>query len=237
LFHTINAVGLTDIGLKRKQNQDIYALQKNFFVLADGMGGPSAGQIAASHAVAFLCSEVQKENFKKTPFFLITKKLRTITKLTHEHVKYIASLKKSYKGMGTTMSSLLFVKNYLYISHVGDSRVYRLREKKLDLISIDHTKLTPSKQCKGGVQLQRKCLTQAVGSTNNFDPMVKRYKAQISDRYLICSDGLTDLIEEKELQEHLLNEDKLEALSETLIEEAKSRGGHDNITVVLLDLN
>lgn len=234
--HKINAVGLTDIGLKRKQNQDIYALQKNFFVLADGMGGPSAGQIAASHAVAFLCSQVQKENFKTTPFFLIPKKLRSITNKTHEHVKDIASLKTDYKGMGTTMSSLLFVKKNLYISHVGDSRVYRLRDKKLECITIDHAKFTASNQSRNGVELQRKCLTQAVGSTKKLDPMVKRHRAQKKDRYLICSDGLTDLIQDQELQDYLSTTDKLEALSETLIEEAKARGGHDNITVVLLDL-
>ena len=159
-----------------------------------------------------------------------------MTKLTHDHVQYIASLKKYYKGMGTTLSALLFVNKNLFITHVGDSRIYRLREKKLELISVDHIKFNPSKKSKNGVQSQRKCLTQAVGSSLKFNPHIKRYGVKKSDRYLICSDGLTDLIDDQDIMGYLSQDQDLSLLSELMIQEAKTRGGHDNITVVLLDL-
>ena len=135
--------------------------------------------------------------------------------------------------MGTTLCALLFSKEFVVYSHVGDSRIYRLREGKLTPLTQDHTILEKS----GSVSLPRKILTKAIGTSMFVAPDVNKDRVEVGDTYLLCSDGLTDLVSDDVIETLLMRYTNLDQASHHLIETAKERGGHDNITLLLTRVN
>ncbi len=244
----LTSYGLSDIGLVRPNNEDVWSsLQESkFFALADGMGGHNAGEVAAKEAVLFLCSSI-KEFFTSNKERWETLDLCTFTRLWIENannwIYHLGKQKKEYQGMGTTLCTLLFQRRSLIYGHVGDSRIYRFRKQRLDLLTIDHS-LKNELISQGKFQesndrpfLHRNILTRAIGTHGNVEAEIQIAPVNKDDLYLMCSDGLTDYVSDKEIYSVLSKTKDPRKVTKMLIETAKEKGSVDNITIVNVRVN
>ncbi len=242
---TIESFGKSDIGLIRNNNEDVFRElpKEKFFVLADGMGGHNAGEIAALRAVEYMCSGIQ--NFfinKKDSLELedIETQIESVIENTNLWVHHLGSSNPNFYGMGTTLCSILFFKEFIIYSHVGDSRIYRFRNGTLSLLTNDHTvfsKNLPTLENRNGVSLPRKVLAKAIGTSIFVSPEIKSEKVEVGDIYLLSSDGLHDLVSDTTIESLLKNSSDLNQVANHLIETAKESGGHDNITLLLVKIH
>lgn len=241
----IESVGKSDIGLVRTHNEDVFRelTKERFFVLADGMGGHNAGEIAAARAVEYMCSAVQ--NFFVKPVESIeldqvTSHIGALIENTNLWVHHLGSSDPKLHGMGTTLCSILFHQNFIIYSHVGDSRIYRMRQKKLEQLTSDHiidtskNRKSPLSETQKAVSSSKKVLAQAIGTSIMVRPEVDKQAIESGDVYMMCSDGLSDLVHHEEIEDVLAHESDLIKAASTLIEKAKAKGGRDNITLVLV---
>ena len=230
--YKIDYYGDSDVGLVRKKNEDSFAIltSENFFALADGLGGHKAGEVASKEAVSYLCSAV-KELFA-TKSQLTAKKLEESLSHIYQNVSnwvhHLSSNIEEYRGMGTTLSSALLFDEHLIYSHIGDSRIYQLRDKKLTQLTLDHSQIELN---------QSKSLTQIIGSSRRIKTDSKCVSVSKGDIYMICSDGLTDSVKESQIYA-ILSDTNLPAKTKAkaLIESARRQGGSDNITVLMIEL-
>lgn len=238
----IESFGKSDIGLIRNNNEDVFRElpKEKFFILADGMGGHNAGEIAASRAVEYMCSAIQNL-FLNPPDSLELEELQShvgsVIEKTNLWVHHLGVSNPSCYGMGTTLCSILFFKEFIIYSHVGDSRIYRFRQGKLSPLTSDHTvihKNDTTIENRNGVSFSRKVLAKAIGTSIFVSPEVGADKAEVGDIYLLCSDGLTDLVSDSLIETLLKNYTDLTQVGNHLIETAKESGGHDNITLLLI---
>jgi serine/threonine protein phosphatase PrpC len=242
---SIESFGKSDIGLIRNNNEDVFRElpKEKFFVLADGMGGHNAGEIAASRAVEYMCSGIQ--NFfinKKDSLELedIETQIESVIENTNLWVHHLGTSNPKFYGMGTTLCSILFFKEFIIYSHVGDSRIYRFRKGTLSLLTNDHTvysKNLPTLENRNGVSLPRKVLAKAIGTSIFVSPEIKSEKVEVGDIYLLSSDGLHDLVSDTTIESLLKNSSDLNQVASHLIETAKESGGHDNITLLLVKIH
>ncbi|NDD57685.1 MAG: Stp1/IreP family PP2C-type Ser/Thr phosphatase [Chlamydiae bacterium] len=246
-FFEVSSYGISDQGLIRKNNEDVWGSlpSQNFFVLADGMGGHNAGEIAAREAVDSLVTHVKnifsssrKEN--KHPEHL-AKHLQYAIQDTNCLIKEMACTHSAYSGMGTTLCCILLHKNQLIYANVGDSRIYRYRQS-LDQISEDHSlknhllkkgKLTPENMERYPYKNR---LTKALGTQSHIVPDIGFLDVFSGDIFFLCSDGLTDHLSDAEITQIINATSCIEEIANTLINEAKLKGGKDNITVVMVKL-
>lgn len=235
---------ITDVGLVRKDNQDSYYVSKDLelplYILADGMGGHNAGNIASNMAVNII-----KDVFLSNRDILDTKDnvISTIKKSIRDanHNIYKKSLTRDqYSGMGTTVTLAYILDRTIYIGHVGDSRAYYIDDKNIEQITEDHS-LVNELIKKGNIteaeardHPKKSTITRAVGTSN--DVKVDIYKKEyIKDHnLLICSDGLTDMIKDEKILEIINGEGDIIVKSKNLVGSANDKGGLDNITVILL---
>ncbi|MGM0602759.1 MAG: Stp1/IreP family PP2C-type Ser/Thr phosphatase [Bacillota bacterium] len=228
---------VTHRGKIRENNEDNYLIDKenSFFLVADGMGGHAAGEVASEIAVEkssdFTCS-------KNTD---ILADLKNLVSSVNEKIIKESSKNPSYLGMGTTYSAVLIKKESLYFTHVGDSRIYIFREGKLEQINEEHS-LVADLIKEGKIEKkdafnhpQRHILTQALGLEKNLKIDEGKLDIFADDIVLLCTDGLTDLIREEEI-EKLIDEFRgnLDLLAEKLLNTALENGGSDNITFILI---
>ena len=242
---------ISDVGLKRDNNEDAFRVleKEQFFILADGMGGHNAGEVASSRAVEYMCSAMQ--NFLLTPpIDLSTDDLKShlfaLVENTNLWVHHLGASDPTLFGMGTTLSSFVVYRNKIIYSHVGDSRIYRFRDNQLVQLTRDQvvSSLPPlsfeedeaTQEFDDRIQLGRKMLAQAIGTSILVAPEVGELDAKSGDLYLICSDGLTDCVENETIESVLRNSTSLDDSGEELISMAKAGGGHDNITLVLVQV-
>lgn len=231
----------TDQGKKRKYNEDnLYVdKEKGIFLLADGMGGHQAGEVASDIAVrksyAYLKDRLaQTENEKEILKLLVESLINA-----HNAIKEKARSDLNLMGMGTTLIQVVVKNNTVYICHVGDSRVYLLRENLKQLTkdqtvgaylaehNIMPTEAIPPRSWH--------TLTQAVGVSENPVPELKTVEMKKGDFLLLCTDGLTDMLSDEEIEKIILkNADNIEKAVEKLIKEANHKGGKDNISVILI---
>jgi serine/threonine protein phosphatase PrpC len=232
----VTAVGRTDPGLKRKHNEDAYAILEDhhLFVIADGMGRHAAGEVASQ-----LCVDAISEAFR-TAAFGATKnpplpkratRLRGAILLANERILTAAQENDAYAGMGTTVVSAYFSPNNqrVYIAHVGDSRCYRLRGGKLTQLTTDHTLGAAGIQGKSAAVLSR-----AVGIEENVEVDISMESPLPADIYLLCSDGLSRMVQNDEIQLTLESIKDLEEATKVLVDKANQGGGRDNITAILV---
>lgn len=233
----------TDIGMTRTMNQDSYSVsnEENYklYILADGMGGYKGGEIASKVAVTAV------EKYIKEKFLIITKDKETILNMINDAIEFAntAIFDESrhdieLHDMGTTIEVCLIYKNKLYIGHVGDSRIYRIRKNIIRKLTTDHSYV--EKLVKDGEitreqafhHPKKNLLIKALGTRGKVEPEIV-YKALAKDDILvICSDGLTNMVREDRILEIIKeNEDKA---VDRLITEANEAGGLDNITVILI---
>ncbi len=236
----ITAIGISDVGSTRTNNEDVWVTlpEIGFFAVADGMGGNNAGEVAAKETIDSLVSSV-KNLHKKTTLELITE-IRSAIEKANRHVHEMSSQNKSYQGMGTTLCLLMRTKEAIIHAHVGDSRVYRLRNKKLSLLTQDHSLF--AKWLATG-KLAEKCetpypykhvITRAIGGSGKANPEIAVATLQEGDVFFLCSDGLPDVLSLTEMEEILNDTSLLQKSAHELIEKAKIKGGSDNMTIVMV---
>lgn len=250
LYPALDIVGLTDVGMVRDCNEDAIAsdVTMGFVVLADGMGGYQAGEVASGIAVLSIAAEL-------TEFILwqrsagIDKALasqqhaqlvREVVKTANSAIFNVAQTQQHCAGMGTTLVLGLFSQQKLLCGHIGDSRLYRLRNQNLAQLTVDHSLL--QEQITAGIitaaqakeAINRNLVTRALGVAPEVSVELNEFDVEAGDIYLFCSDGLTDLVEDEVIQSTLNLSSNLEYAAEILLQIANDNGGHDNISVVLV---
>ena len=242
--YKITAIGLSDIGLVRQNNEDVWAQipKRNLFVLADGMGGHQAGEIAARETVQTLCDAILKGlDIEDEEISLEEARHLVIDSIeeVNTHVYKMAKKDLELRGMGTTLCCLLFHAKGLIYGHVGDSRIYRLRNKRLFQMTKDHSlmrellDLGQLNERHAGEFQYRNIITKAVGTESSVDPSVRISPLNDGDIYMMCTDGLSDLLSKDELETIMNSAHNLGEAAHKLVQAAKDKGGHDNITLVL----
>ncbi|MBB6346279.1 Stp1/IreP family PP2C-type Ser/Thr phosphatase [Nonomuraea muscovyensis] len=227
----------SDVGLLREGNEDSAYASGRLLAVADGMGGHAHGEVASSVAIAAMASleEVQPGGDLLNA---IEAAVRDANRRLHEMVGRDPSL----KGMGTTLTAMLWHGTQVALVHVGDSRAYLLRRGELYQITHDHTlvqqlvddgRITPEE---AATHPQRSILLRALDGSGEVDPDLTLREAQIGDRYLLCSDGLSGVVSAETLHATLTNIDDPEEVVRQLIDLANRGGGPDNITCVLADV-
>jgi serine/threonine protein phosphatase PrpC len=245
----ITSFGLSDIGLVRHNNEDIWMelSPERFYVLADGMGGHQAGEVASREAVIALCHSFQKYLKRKSKnsrsFAEARHSLRRAIEQANSVVYKMGRSHEMLRGMGTTLCCLYFHEEGLVYAHVGDSRIYCLRDHHLIQLTQDHSLLRELvdlgqlNEHQAGDFLYKNIITKAVGTEPYIDPTVNWCEIKPGDRFLMCSDGLSDLLSLHDIEEVLNQYPDAQAAAQQLVDTAKERGGHDNVTVVLVDVD
>ncbi|MFZ5943826.1 MAG: Stp1/IreP family PP2C-type Ser/Thr phosphatase [Bacillota bacterium] len=230
---------LTDIGLVRKANEDKYLTDKNrgLFVVADGMGGHEAGEIASSIAIKTLDVVLTNEYIASYQRDGLIEAIRKANQLIYQEAKQNIN----FSGMGTTITAALFIEKTLHIAHIGDSRAYLIRDNSIRLLTKDHSlvgellrhgELTENEAQK---HPHRNVLTRALGTEAEVEIDLTQVEVKSGDMLLLCSDGLYSLVKDFEiLQEIITNRVDMKATVNNLVKTALNRGGMDNITVVLV---
>lgn len=230
--YIIESFGISDLGLARDTNEDVFheIPIHRFFVLADGMGGHNAGEIAAKEAVHHLSTSIcqifssQEETtlFEKPLPDLLHKAILGANRWVHQ----LSEQKEEFQGMGTTLCCFLLHEDNLVCAHIGDSRIYRFR-KTLEQITEDHRVLSTTSN-------KKNMITRAVGTSPHVEPTINTLPVFSNDLYFLCSDGLTDYVSDEEisaiLQDHLC----IKSASQELVRTAKNKGGGDNITILMV---
>ncbi len=229
-------------GLVRENNEDcIYANDSlGIYILADGMGGHNAGEIASNIAVNIV-AETLSQVIANTPDEGIFDAMANAMNAAYWEINAKARSNLSFMGMGTTLV-ILFIRDFkAYVAHVGDSRSYLFSENKLQQITIDHTmgdQLLASGVARENIpEKQFHTLTQALGHGSVPIPDFNTIDVNVGDLLLLCSDGLTDMLSDVEIKSVLsCDTNSLEYLAINLIDAANASGGHDNVSVVLAKL-
>ena len=234
---SFRAAGRSDVGLVRNNNEDSGFIGKHFLLVADGMGGHAAGELASSTTVAIVA---QVDN-NKDKLEDLESKLIEIPKVITKELKNAINKDSSRAGMGTTLTAAVIQEDQLKISHVGDSRAYLVRNKQISRITkdqtyiqslIDNNEITES-EAKN--HPQRSLLLQAIDGITESIPVITSTEILENDKILLCSDGLTNVVTDDEILEIINQFDYVGAVS-ALIEKALENGGPDNITVIVADL-
>ncbi len=240
------ASGASDIGKKRKTNQDAihYNVEKHFFVVADGMGGHNGGDIASQMATK-LVPEFLISHWNLDPTVLLQKSIQE----TNRSIKNYAEKHRDLQGMGTTVVSLLFRGPYVYVGNVGDSRSYLINKQKIYQLSKDHSlvqeKLNYGIYCRDQAALdpQKNVLVKTVGFEDEIDVDVFTYKVNKNDIFMICSDGLHGKVSDEDIlfiiKSHIPEPQKckqsdIDNCVHALIKQANDNGGNDNISVIVV---
>lgn len=247
------AFGLTDIGRKRKHNEDSFVidLSEGLFVVADGMGGHAAGEVAAKIAVdtieEFITDTSQKME-STWPFQynhqwrFNSNRLAVAVEKANERVITAVAKQPALKGMGTTLVGGILNGSGMSLAHVGDSRAYRRRSGELRRLTDDHSWV--HEQIVTGILTEEEAkshplknvVTRALGGGPTVLPELQEYDLQPGDQYLFCSDGLTTMLSDDEISRVLAAGGDPEAICRDLIEQANDRGGLDNITAIVVEV-
>jgi protein phosphatase len=227
----------TDTGRRRRRNEDAYVCEPPLFAIADGMGGAQAGEVASGLAAAVLGEAGGDERGEDRVRSLIQEANRRVFRRSSEDA--------AASGMGTTMTVALVDADTgtIVLGHVGDSRAYRVRGGELEQLTEDHSlvgELRRSGQLsreEAEAHPQRSVITRAVGTEPDVDVDVETIRAEPGDRFLLCSDGLTDMVSDGEILSLLEESNDLDAAARALVDAANRGGGEDNITVVLFQLD
>ncbi|RPH52124.1 MAG: serine/threonine-protein phosphatase [Desulfobacteraceae bacterium] len=246
----IESTGISDVGRKRKGNEDALLLDDsmNLFVVADGMGGHKAGEVASNIVVKTIhdymkrfndnSSEVEELEDSDNSLSKYANRLVSSIHLANKGIYGLSQTNESYQGMGSTVSAVLFTEENLIAANVGDSPIYLIHDGSIELLSVPHTVLAeqaaidPEGARKLGPHF-RHMLTQAVGIGLTLKPDVCETPCFKGDILVLSSDGLSDKVTPEEILETVKNE-KLQKTCQALVDLANERGGDDNVTVIVL---
>ena len=241
---------LTDTGMVRDHNEDCIGTNAEIalMVLADGMGGYNAGEVASGIAVQTISElaaegadrEIRHDRDSTTGFMRQTIVLRDAITRSNKIIYQTAQSQKHCEGMGTTLVACMFEDNKISVAHVGDSRAYRLRGGKLEQLTLDHSLLQElvDRGFYSAEEAQRSTnrnyVTRALGVEPTVDVEIQEFECQIGDIYLLCSDGLPDMVEDDDIHLTISTFNaSLDVVSQQLVQLANDNGGRDNISVML----
>jgi len=246
----IEVAGYTHVGMKRNHNEDNYLIltDENLCCVADGMGGHSSGEIASKIAVEELAEffrMTSRDEDATWPFKMDKgrnydeNRLATGIKLANKSIFDKASADQKYKGMGTTIVSVHFTNAAAYVGHVGDSRVYYFRQGVLRQVTEDHSLLNDYLKAKKLTPEEienfphKNVIVRALGMKETVAVDVAKVEPQQGDVFLLCSDGLSGMVTDPQMQDILTRTTELEKACSQLIDMANAAGGNDNVTCVL----
>lgn len=243
----------TDVGMRRNHNEDCFGIleKDQLLLVADGMGGHAAGEVASGLATVEVGSFyhwTQERTDKPWPFeknpelTLLENRLVCAIKVANRRIFETArSGDGGRRGMGTTLAAAAINGDQICIAHVGDSRVYRIQDGEITRLTRDHSLLEQFKEINPGMTREeennfphRNVITRALGLTDDVEVDVKQYALRAGDQFLLCSDGLSGHVEDEEILAVVDEAADLKAAVTNLVDLANEHGGNDNITVVLL---
>ena len=234
---SFRAAGRSDVGLVRENNEDSGLIGKHFLLVADGMGGHAAGELASSTAVSI----VAQVDSNKDKLDYLNQKLQNIPNVITKELKNAITKDSSRAGMGTTLTSAVIEGSFLKVSQVGDSRAYLVRDKKIIRLTKDQTYIqslidnNEISEEEAKTHPQRSLLLQAIDGITESIPAISTHEILQNDKLILCSDGLTNVVSDEEILEIINKFDYVGAVS-ALIEKSLEHGGPDNITVIVADI-
>lgn len=253
LLSSLEMESATHTGMVRSHNEDSVDVepQIGLAVLADGMGGYNAGEVASGIATALITAGLREALTrldahtidKESGSLVASKLLHDVVIQANSSIYESANSQPQYAGMGTTLVVGLFCDNKVAVAHIGDSRCYRLRENQLELITRDHSLL--QEQIDSGLltkeaarrSLNKNLVTRALGIEANVVPEIHEHAVQPGDIYLLCSDGLNDMVEDEDIELTVSSlSANLPLAASQLLQMANDAGGRDNISVVLIKI-
>jgi PPM family protein phosphatase len=251
LAQSLEIASHSDAGMVRSHNEDSIAADasKGLVVLADGMGGYNAGEVASGMATTVLVTELQHLLEERSPHEvdvesglpLAQRLLREQIAKTNTSIYQASQSQPQYAGMGTTLVVALFYDNRMTVAHIGDSRLYRLRGDEFKQITRDHSLL--QEQIDSGMitpeqakmSQNKNLVTRALGIDPTVEPEIHDYETQPGDIYLLCSDGLCDMVSDDDMGMVLQTlSSNLKLCAEHLVQMANDNGGRDNVSVILV---
>ncbi len=238
----IKTAYLTDTGRKRELNEDyVYASEKpvgnlpNLFIVADGMGGHNAGDFASDFTVKTMVEEIEA-SFEKNPSIIFQKAIS----VANQKLREIAANDLSKRGMGTTVVAATCLGKYLQVANVGDSRLYVVNNT-IKQITTDHSYVEEMIR-RGNLQREnarsnpnKNIITRAVGAKNEIQADIYVVELKPGDLLLMCSDGLSNMLEDEEMRMIIKRQRDIVEMAEELVKAANENGGKDNISVILID--
>ena len=251
--NAITVVRQTHVGLVREHNEDAIAsdLSIGLLLLADGMGGYKAGEVASEIAVLMIAAELTESMqhgvrySQSLPRRLPESKIMIdAVKKTNATIYHISQNEPQCAGMGTTLVAAIFTDNQLIVGHIGDSRLYRLRGEMLTQLTEDHSLI--QEQINAGlisleqaeVSTKKNLVTRALGVDEEVELELQVFEVAVGDMYLLCSDGLSDLVKDAVIAKILLDaNNNIIVAANKLIETANENGGSDNISVIIAQVN
>lgn len=239
----MKAYSVTDVGQRRKINQDyVFASAKavgnlpNLFIVADGMGGHNAGDFASKCAVSAVIEYIEQSQ-EQNPIKLI----REAVQLANARLLEEASKQMELAGMGTTMVVTTICGHYAYTANVGDSRLYLIADDEIRQITKDHSLVEEMVRLGQITKEEARChpdkniITRAIGASKQVDVDFFDYKLEPDSVLLMCSDGLSNMVEENEILRIVIGDGSIGERAQTLINTANDHGGRDNIAVILIE--
>ena len=242
----MESFAITDIGSRREINQDyvycnddVVGLLPNLYIVADGMGGHKAGDFASRYSVTEFEKELKEQNART-----VIGSMEGAVRLVNERLLKEAAAEPDYEGMGTTFVAACIEQESLYVLNIGDSRLYLISEKgTIRQITQDHS-LVEEKILRGEIERkdaknhpEKNVITRALGAADQVVPDFFEVELSAGDYILLCSDGLTNMVEDSVIKETVLNsEASLKEKAECLVELANKNGGRDNISLILVHI-
>lgn len=251
LSKAIEMATATHAGMVRAHNEDSIGADPSagLAVLADGMGGYNAGEVASGIAVALITKEMRESLAEMPPFerdrtsgeLLGVRMLRSVVSHANASIFQAANSQPQYAGMGTTLVVALLCDNQISVAHVGDSRLYRLRDGELTQLTRDHSLL--QEQIDSGMitkemarrSQNKNLVTRAVGIEPEVEADINTFEAKEGDMYLLCSDGLNDMVDDEDIFLTLSSlQTNMPLAAGQLVQMANDNGGRDNVSVILI---
>ena len=238
----LRSYAITDIGQRRQLNQDFIYLSEtpignlpNVFIVADGMGGHNAGELASRYAVETIVDEIAF-SFEKNPVVILGKAIEKANAYTRQK----AQEDKQLMGMGTTVVIATCIGKYLEVANVGDSRLYVVNDR-IEQITVDHS-LVEEMIRMGGIDRKaarnhpdKNIITRAIGARDTVEADFFNLELKTGDMVLLCSDGLTNMVDDGTIQHVLRKKVSLKERAEELVEIANYNGGKDNLSVIIIE--
>lgn len=237
--------GQTDIGRLRSSNEDNFSIDRELglFIVADGMGGHAAGEVASEIAVKTVCESLLPALKQNLLHQDLLSGLKEAINQANQAVTSAAKENSAWQGMGTTLTVLLLQDGQALLGHVGDSRMYRWRTEHLEQLSEDHT-LVAEQLRQGRISSGEAgrsglghILLQAIGVSEPLDICLQQFPLAAGDLFLLCSDGLTDMLNTADIAQLLRDNPDPEQCCPALIDQALKAGGKDNLTVILIRID
>jgi protein phosphatase len=235
----------THIGKIRDNNEDsFYIDEKNncMFIVADGMGGHNAGEVASKMAIDVVSKFIEDEwnNTEILNDFEIYSLIRKAIEKANNKIYERSLFNEDCDGMGTTITIAIILNNKIYLGHIGDSRAYILRNNELMQLTEDHTLVSELLKNGSITEIEAKnhpkknIITKALGTNLNAEPDISSKEIYDEDVIILCTDGLTNIIDNDEIKKSFIEHSNLQNACDYLVDLANNRGGYDNITIIAI---